>query len=89
MKPDIERGQEFMKKVVKAALSALFAIGVKSPQNIDKFIEHFNEELMKNYPAEPVVEPSKTIEPAPNAPQSPTTASKEKVDIDVPVKKET
>ena len=45
-----QKGEIFMKQVTKAALSALFAIGVTSPQNIDKFIEHFSEELMKNYP---------------------------------------
>lgn len=47
-KPNIERGEAFMKAVVKASLYALFAIGVRSQANIDKFIVAFTESLEKN-----------------------------------------
>ena len=80
--PNPENGEQFMKQVTKAALSALFAIGVTSPQNIDKFIEHFSEELMKNYPSpdktqpktEKVEENSEGVSSTPSAP-TPTDIS--------------
>ena len=46
--PSIERGQAFMKAVVKASLYGLFAIGVRSQANIDKFVVAFTENLDKN-----------------------------------------
>ena len=47
MKPDIKRGEAFMKAVVKASLGALFAIGIKSPEIIDRFIISFTENFEK------------------------------------------
>ncbi len=76
-----ETGEQFIKRIIKCSLSALFAIGVTSPQNIDKLVNHFTEELMKNYP---VVPSEPTNEPIPenarpqDAPQAP---QKEEVDI--------
>ena len=48
MSPDPAKGQEFMKAVVKASLWGLFAIGVRSQQNIDKFVVAFTENLNKS-----------------------------------------
>ena len=45
MTPDTKRGMEFMRVVVKSALFALFAIGVKSTENIEKFIAAFEKAL--------------------------------------------
>ena len=83
-----ETGEKFMKQVIKAALSALFAIGVTSSSNIDKFIEHFSEELMKNYPDVP----SESITEAKVDTTTPQDASqdskKEEVDVSTLVKNE-
>ncbi len=45
MKPDTKRGMEFMRVVVKSALFALFAIGVRSTENIEKFVAAFEKAL--------------------------------------------
>lgn len=45
----IEKGQAIIKAVYKASLKALFAIGVKSPENVDKFSLHFSQELDKEF----------------------------------------
>lgn len=82
MQPNIANGAEFMKRIIKASLSALFAIGVTSSKNVDKFISHFSEELLKNY-SQPQNENSKPNEPAKIAPQSPTTNDNMKSDINV------
>lgn len=49
MEPNAQKGQEFMKAVVKASLYALFSIGVRSQVNIDKFITAFTENLDKSF----------------------------------------
>ena len=85
MQPNAE---QIMRQITKAALSALFAIGVTSPANIDKFVNHFSEELMKNYPEQPQPAPPASPEPAPEPPQAPKTASREDADISVIVKDE-
>ncbi len=88
MEPDIQRGEEFMKQITKAALSALFRIGVTSSENIDKFIEYFSEELMKNYPVVPS-EPKTEPEPPKSSPaEAPKTAQKETTDVSTIVKDE-
>lgn len=45
MNPDTQRGMEFMRVVVKSALFALFAIGVRSTENIEKFVAAFEKAL--------------------------------------------
>ena len=45
MNPDTKRGMEFMRVVVKSALFALFAIGVRSTENIEKFVAAFEKAL--------------------------------------------
>ncbi len=42
-KSSIERGEAFMKAIVKASLIGLFSIGVRSQTNIDKFIVVFTD----------------------------------------------
>ena len=44
---DIKKGEAFMKGIVKASLHALFAIGVKSPLVVDRFIISFTENFEK------------------------------------------
>lgn len=82
-----ETGENFIKRIIKCSLSALFAIGVTSPSNIDKFVDHFTEELMKNYPvvpSEPANEPVSENTSPQDALQPP---QKEEVDIVVGEKK--
>lgn len=45
----IEQGSKIIRAVYKASLKALFAIGVKSPDNVDKFSLHFSQELDKEF----------------------------------------
>ncbi len=45
----IESGSRIIKAVYKASIKALFAIGVKSPENVDKFSLHFSQELDKEF----------------------------------------
>ena len=45
MNPDTQRGMAFMKVVVKSSLFALFTIGVKSPDNIEKFVAAFEKAM--------------------------------------------
>lgn len=75
---------QFIRALVKAALSALFAIGVKSPEYVERFSVAFQNALEKNLtliqPQTPVNPP---VELAPNAPQSPTTNDNLKADISV------
>ena len=59
------RGEAFMKVVIKASLFGLFAIGVKSSDNIDKFINAFSvafEKVLADMTGKPLVTP--TTEPA-------------------------
>lgn len=46
---DQARGQEIMQAVFKASMQALFAIGVKSSDNVDKFTLHFSNALDKEF----------------------------------------
>lgn len=46
---DQARGQEIMQAVFKASMQALFAIGVKSSDNIDKFTLHFSNAIDKEF----------------------------------------
>ncbi len=62
-KPNIEKGEAFMKAVVKASLYALFAIGVRSQVNIDRFVIAFTESLEKNLETAGIVAPLKTVGP--------------------------
>lgn len=81
-KGNAEFGERFMKAVTKASLNALFAIGVRSPENIDKFIIAFTENLDKSFidlgllptePVQPQIEKSEGIEATPKLAGSPTT----------------
>ncbi len=45
--PDIKRGEQFMKAVVKASLYALFSIGIRSSEMIDRFVISFTENFEK------------------------------------------
>src|SRR5258706_4066648 len=44
-----ERGQEIMQAVFKASMQALFAIGVRSSDNVDKFTLHFSNALDREF----------------------------------------
>lgn len=46
---DIKRGEEIIKSVYKAALQALFVIGVKSPEYVEKFSMAFSQALDKEF----------------------------------------
>ena len=87
MQPNAE---QIMKQITKAALSALFAIGVTSPANIDKFVNHFSEELMKNYPLEPEPEdvPLPPLDLASGATSTTKGENKPEVDIQELIKDE-
>lgn len=67
MNPDTKRGMEFMRVVVKSALFALFAIGVKSTENIEKFVAAFEKALDRGLESSgftPTIEkPQQTILP--------------------------
>lgn len=45
---DIKKGEAFMKEVFKSSIIALFAIGVRSQENIDKFLAEFENALYQN-----------------------------------------
>ncbi len=71
-KPDIKRGEDFMRAIVKASLYGLFSIGVRSQANIDRFIVAFTtkveselEKLGITQPDNISVPPQKT--PTPDA----------------------
>ena len=49
MKANPQFGEQFMKAVVKASLTALLAIGIRSQQYIDQFIIEFTNELDKSF----------------------------------------
>lgn len=85
-------GEQFMKAVTKASLNALFAIGVRSEENINKFIIAFTENLDKSFidlgivptePAQPQIEKSEGVEATPKLVESPTTKDTTKDDVTV------
>lgn len=45
--PSKERGEEFIKAIVKAAMVSLISIGVKTEVNINRFMIRFEEEVEK------------------------------------------
>lgn len=73
----------YVKALVKASLSALFAIGVKSPEYVERFAVAFQNALEKNLASLPqpqeVVPPS--VVPVPEVTGSPRTADDMKADI--------
>ena len=46
---DQKRGEEIMQAVFKASMQALFSIGVKSPEYVDKFTLNFSEALDREF----------------------------------------
>ena len=46
---DQKRGEEIINSVFKTAILALFRIGVRSPENIEKFYVAFKEEMDKEF----------------------------------------
>lgn len=48
-KTQIEQGSKIIKSVYKASIKALFAIGVKSPEYVDKFTLNFSQELDREF----------------------------------------
>lgn len=75
--------EQFFKAIVKAALSSLFAIGIKSPEYVDRFATAFQNALEKNLALlpQPQTPPEPLIKPVPEAPQSPTKPDDIKADI--------
>lgn len=88
MTPKPEKGEAFMKAVVKASLYALFSIGVRSQVNIDRFVIAFTENLEKNLEIvgmrpqaqEPEVS---EVEPIPEATVSTGTSDPKKDDLSI------
>ena len=56
-----QKSQEFLRAIVKAALFSLFAIGVKSPEYVERFSVAFQNALEKNLALLP--QPQDTIKP--------------------------
>ena len=88
-------GEQFMKAVTKASLNALFAIGVRSPENIDKFIVAFTENLDKSFidlgllssePVQPQTEEKKEDEATPKLAGLPTTKDNQPAGTNPPAK---
>ena len=85
-----QKTQDFMKAIVKSALSALLAIGVKSPEYIERFSIAFQNALEKNLDLlkEPqdVLKPE--VVPTNNSVQAPTSPNKGKEDISTIIENE-
>lgn len=83
-----KRTEEFIRAIVKAALSSLFTIGIKSPEYVERFSVAFQNALEKNLTLLP--QPQDTIKPEVvpenNSVQAPTTGDKKKEDISTIIK---
>lgn len=83
-----QKTQDFFRAIVKAALSSLFAIGIKSPEYVERFSVAFQNALEKNLTLLP--QPQDTIKPEVvpenNSVQAPTTGDKIKEDISIIIK---
>ena len=82
-----KRTEEFIRAIVKAALSSLFTIGIKSPEYVERFSVAFQNALEKNLA---LLQPQDTIKPEVvpenNIVQAPTTGDKKKEDISTIIK---
>ena len=58
---DPQKGQAIVKAITKAALRALFSIGVKSPYYVDRFVVAFSEAIEEEWNKLPV-EPTEPVQ---------------------------
>lgn len=83
-----QKNQDFFRAIVKAALSSLFAIGIKSPEYIERFSIAFQNALEKNLALLP--QPQEAIKPEVvaknNSVEAPTSSDKSKEDISTIIK---
>ena len=83
-----QNAQAFLKAVVKSALSSLFAIGIKSPEYIERFSIAFQNALEKNLALLP--QPQEAIKPEVvpenNSVEAPIRVDKSKEDISTIIK---
>lgn len=83
-----QNAQAFLKAVVKSALSSLFAIGIKSPEYIERFSVAFQNALEKNLALLP--QPQEAIKPEVvpenNSVEAPIRVDKSKEDISTIIK---
>ncbi len=71
-----ERGQEFIKAIVKSAMVALISIGVKTEDNINRFMIRFEEEVekrLKDIGMMAIDEPTPSPTPAQVSQRDPST----------------
>ena len=82
-----QKTQDFFRAIVKAALSSLFTIGIKSPEYIERFSIAFQNALEKNIS---LLQPQEAIKPEvvpeKNSVEAPARGDKSKEDISIIIK---
>ena len=88
MNPNTQKSQDFFRAIVKAALSSLFSIGIKSPEYIERFSVAFQNALEKNLALLPQPQDTvkSTVVPEKNSVEAPVKADKSKEDISTIIK---